>query len=306
LAFGGDVHFEGVDRARLLRNPTTAVGPIAPLLRRADVAMVNLETAVTDRGDRQAKQFAFRAPPTAFSALRAAGVDVATQANNHGMDYGVVGLRDSIAAARRSGFPVVGIGLDADAAFAPWVTTVRGQRVAFLGATQVLDANLMSAWTAGHGKPGLGSAKDEPRLVAAVQAARRRADVVVVYLHWGTELHSCPTETQTGLAKALAAAGADVVVGSHAHVVLGGGWLGRTYVGYGLGNFVFYARSGPTLQSGVLTLRLTGRRVTGAAWSPARISGGVPVPLHGGARDAAARRWERLRRCTGLASAPPA
>lgn len=304
IAFGGDVHFEGVDRARLAANPRTAVGPVAGLLRRADLAMVNLETAITRRGTPAPKRFVFRAPPSAFTALRSAGIDVVTQANNHGMDYGLVGLRDSLAAAKRARFPVVGIGLDDDAAFAPWITTVRGERVAVLGATQVLDGNLISAWTAGPGKPGLASAKNEPRLLTAVRAARANADVVVVYLHWGTEMVSCPTAAQRSLAQAVAQAGADVIVGSHAHVPLGAGRLRSSYVSYGLGNFVFYARSGPTLASGVLTVTMAGRTVRSARWFPARISGGVPVPLTGRAAVVAGRDWQRLRRCTGLASVP--
>ncbi len=81
LAFGGDVHFEGVIRSRLTSNPATAVGPIASMLRRADLAMVNLETAITTRGTPQSKSFTFRAPASAFQALKAAGVDVATMAN---------------------------------------------------------------------------------------------------------------------------------------------------------------------------------------------------------------------------------
>lgn len=299
------MHFEGEVATRLAENPRTAVGPIAAVLRRADLAMVNLETAITTRGTPAVKAFTFRAPRMAFVALRAAGVDGATEANNHGMDFGLVGLRDSVDAADTARFPVVGIGPDAAAAYAPYRTTLRGTRVAVLGATQVLDANLIGAWTAGPGKPGLASAKEVPRLLAAVRAARSSADLVVVYLHWGTELVSCPTEPQTTLAQQLAAAGADIAVGSHAHVLLGAGWLGRTYVDYGLGNLVFYARSGPTLESGVVTLTVRGRRVSAARWTPARITGGVPVPLHGDAAAAAARDWRELRDCTGLSARPP-
>ena len=76
-------------------------------------------------------------------------------------------------------------------------------------------------------------------LLAAVREAH--ADVVVVYLHWGDEYRACPDPTgQRRIADALARAGADVVVGTHAHVLLGAGWLRGTYVGYGLGNFLWY------------------------------------------------------------------
>lgn len=102
LAFGGDVHFEGGLRARLGTDPRTAMGPIAKALRAADLAMVNLESAVTTGGEPAPdKEFRFRAPPSAFAALRGAGVDVATLANNHGMDFMETGLADSLAAIKR-------------------------------------------------------------------------------------------------------------------------------------------------------------------------------------------------------------
>jgi poly-gamma-glutamate capsule biosynthesis protein CapA/YwtB (metallophosphatase superfamily) len=304
LAFGGDVHFEGVIGSRLARNPATALGPIASVLRQADLAMVNLETAVTTGGTPAGKEFNFRAPPAAFSALQAAGIDVATMANNHGEDFGVAGLRDSLAAAEAVRFPVVGIGRDATQAFGAHQAILKGQRVAVIGATQVLDSSLAAAWSAGPGKPGLASAYQEGRLLAAVRAARQTSDTVVVFLHWGREGGTCPISRQRALAPRLVAAGADVVVGSHAHVLLGAGFLDGAYVSYGLGNFVFYARGGLGAQSGVLTLTVRGRAVTGARWTPAVISGGVPIPLSGAGAVRAEAAWRGLRGCTGLSAAP--
>ena len=304
LAFGGDVHFEGVIRSRLASNPETAFGPIASVLRRADLAMVNLETAITTGGTPASKEFTFRAPPSAFRALKAAGVDVATMANNHGMDYGQAGLRDSIEAAEDADFPVVGIGENADQAFRPYRVTIKGQRIAIIGATQVLDGSLAAAWTAGDDKPGLASAYQVDRLLEAVRAARRVADTVIVDLHWGKELANCPIARQRELAPKLVKAGADAIVGSHAHVLLGGGYLGAAYVDYGLGNFVFYARGGEAARSGVLTLTLRGRAVTKSSWTPAVISGGIPIPLDGSGADQAVASWKDLRGCTGLAAEP--
>jgi hypothetical protein len=304
IAFGGDVHFEGAIGSRLATNPATTFGPVAGVLRRADLAVVNLETAITERGTPAPKDFTFRAPPAALTALKEAGVDAATMANNHGLDFGPVGLRDSLASARSAGFPVVGVGRDADEAYRAWRTTVRGQRIAVIGATQVLDSNLAAAWTAGDGKPGMASAYQEERLLAAVRAARASADTVVVDLHWGRELANCPIDRQRALAPKLVAAGADVVVGSHAHVLLGGGYLRGAYVHYGLGNFVFYSRGGVTAQSGVLLLTLRGRAVTGSRWVPAVISGGIPVPLQGASATRAVASWRSLRGCTGLSAKP--
>ena len=304
LAFGGDVHFEGAIESRLSANPASTFGPIAGVLRRADLAVVNLETAITERGTPAPKDFTFRAPPSALTAMKEAGVDVATMANNHGLDFGVVGLRDSLAAAKVARFPVVGVGRNADEAYRAHQVTVRGQRIAVIGATQVLDSSLAAAWTAGDGKPGMASAYEETRLLAAVRKARASADTVVVDLHWGRELVNCPIDRQRALAPKLVAAGADVVVGSHAHILLGGGYLRGAYVHYGLGNFVFYSGGGPTAQSGVLLLTLRGRAVTTSRWVPAAISGGVPIPLQGAAATRAVTSWQSLRRCTGLSARP--
>ena len=300
LAFGGDVHFESPIRERLAASPASVLAPIASVLGRADIAMVNLETAVTNRGKPAPKEYVFRAPATAFTALKSGGVDLVTVANNHGMDYGTTGLKDTLAAGRRAGVPVVGAGRNDQHAYKPHRVTVKGQRIAIIGATQVLDDQLITAWTAGPGKMGLASAKDEPRLVRAVREARRTSDTVVVYLHWGVELASCPTGHQRSLARKLVDAGADVVVGSHAHVLLGAGKLKRALVAYGLGNFVFYASREVTSQSGVLEVAVTGRRIDRYRWFPARISGGIPYPISGSDRAQALASWRSLRSCTDL------
>jgi poly-gamma-glutamate capsule biosynthesis protein CapA/YwtB (metallophosphatase superfamily) len=303
IAFAGDTHFHAQLAARLA-NPRTALGPTIPALRSADFTMVNLETAITTRGTKEPKEFNFRAPATAFSALRAAGVDVVSMANNHGVDYGQVGLFDSLAAIRRSGYPVVGIGKNAAEAYKPYYKTVKGTRLAVIGATQVLDDNLIAGWTATDSHAGLASAKNAPRLIQEVRKARKHADAVIVYLHWGQELNPCPLPRQKHLANQLVHAGADVIVGGHAHVPLGGGFFHGRYIDYGMGNFFFYAASGKTADTGILKLTLSGRKVLKAQWVPGTISGGVPRLLSGTARTQALTRWNALRRCTGLTARP--
>jgi len=302
LAFAGDVHFEGRVGIRLGR-PATAFGPVAATLSRADLAMVNLETAITRRGTPEPKQFTFRAPAAALTALRAAGVDVASMANNHGVDFGFTGLADSLAAIRSSGFPVVGIGANGARAYEPWYATVRGHRVAILGASQIQDRTL-AAWTATSRSGGIASAYSD-LLVSAVRAARKRAEVVVVYVHWGEEGRECPLGVQRELAARLSEAGADAIVGTHAHLLLGGGWLGRTYVAYGLGNFLWWRDDAYSNDTGVLTLTVRGRRVVAAALTPTRIDPrGVPVPVVGTEAGRILATWDRVRGCSGLSATP--
>ena len=301
LAFAGDVHAEGGSGDALRDGLPT----VRDALSAADVTVVNLETAVTDRGTPADKQFAFRAPPSTMAALRDAGVDVVSLANNHGLDYGREGLTDTLEAARSAGLPLVGLGEDEDAAYAPHVVEVKGQRIAVLGATQVLDGQFVDAWTARGDEPGMASAKRVERLLDEVRRARSDADTVVVHLHWGEERNPCPLPRQQELAQQLVDAGADVVVGGHAHVLLGGGMLGDAYVDYGLGNFVFSGRrTEETLRSGILTLTVRGRQVEASSWAPAVLRSGVPHLLEGEQAEAAVADKERRRDCTDLEPGP--
>jgi hypothetical protein len=313
LAFAGDVHFQ-VQLAALLEDPDASLGPMRRALATADVAMVNLESAITERGVPDPKdledawdRYWFRAPPSALGFLARSGVDVVSVGNNHGADYGMVGLRDTLRAAQRAPLAVIGAGRNRREAFTPHTMTVKGVDLAFLAADASPLESSARVWRAGRRSPGLADAH-EPRpatLLAAVRKADRAADVVVVYLHWGRELQACPTGAQRTTARALARAGADVVVGSHAHVPLGSGWMDRAYVSYGLGNFVWYHNHQP--ETGVLRLRVEGGRVVSDDWVPAEIgTWGRPTPLTGADRRTAVREWRALRGCAGLRARPAA
>jgi poly-gamma-glutamate capsule biosynthesis protein CapA/YwtB (metallophosphatase superfamily) len=304
LAFGGDTHFEGVLKQKLATDPSTVLGPIAPVFALADIGVVNLETAITEGGVIEPKEFNFRTPATALDALRAGGIDVATEANNHGLDYGQAGLADSLAARAAKQFPVIGIGANAAEAYAPYLAEVKGQRIAIFGATDVMGEEFVSTWTATDTQGGLASTKYEAqaRMVAAIQAARPNVDTLIVFLHWGVERVGCATPRQQELAQAMVDAGADIVIGSHAHVLEGGGRLGSAFVDYGLGNFIWFNESGENGRTGVLMVTATGRDIDSYQWAPAHIHGGVPTPLPAGPdADAELAHWNDLRACTNLA-----
>jgi poly-gamma-glutamate synthesis protein (capsule biosynthesis protein) len=315
MAFAGDVHFE--DYLAPLARDADGLAELRPTLGAADLAVVNLETAITERGTKIGKEFHFRAPASALQTVAGAGVDAVSMANNHGVDYGPVGLRDTLAAKRSSPIPVVGIGADEDEAFAPAVLRAKGLQVALFAADQVFEMTL-ARYSAGPGKAGVASSSPVTRLRVAVQRAAARYDLVVVFLHWGTDYQQCPDRLSVQTAQALEDAGADIIVGGHSHRVNGAGWLGRAYVDYGLGNFVWWRSHEPDSRSGVLTLSVDvaaarGTRVTTepvvrrAVWTPMLI-GRDGIPREPGAKDAKRlhRLWEQARPCTGLAAEPHA
>lgn len=307
IAFAGDVNFMDRTRLRLDRNPATVFGQAASGLRRADLTMVNLETAVTNGGVQQNKEFTFRAPPVALTALRAAGVDVATMANNHGADYGLPGLRDTFRAIKQQRFPVIGIGPDENAAFAPYRTTLHGVKIAIFAADQVHDETTLPLYSAGPGKPGVANAY-YPRLERDVRTANRAGYVVIVYLHWGIEYTTCPSADQTSLAQELARAGASAVIGTHAHVLQGAGWEPNgTYVAYGLGNYLWWMSFGNIQDdNGVLTLTFHRGSVIRSQFAASHLDQrGVPVPATGPTKARIDAEWNADRGCAGLAARPP-
>ena len=303
FAFAGDMHFEGVLRTKLASDPAGMFAPIAPVLSSVDIAVVNLESAITEQNTPIPKQFNFKSPPAGLLAFQAAGIDVVNQANNHSIDFGEPGLADTLAAKAASPIPVIGVGANANDAYTPFTTEVRGQRIAIFGATDVMGEEHVAPWTATDAKPGIASTKyeSEARMIASIQFIRPAVDTVVVFLHWGVERIGCATDRQKALARALVDAGADIVVGSHAHQLEGAGRLGTAFVGYGLGNFAFYNETGEYGRTGVLKVTITGRDTDAYEWVPARIRGGIPTPLAPGAEyDAEVAHWNELRACTDL------
>ncbi len=313
MAFGGDVHFEDY-LAPVARDPH-GLDELRGTLGAADLAMVNLETAITERGTKIGKEFHFRAPASALETLASAGVDAVSMANNHGADYGAVGLRDTLTAKRTSPIPIVGIGADQTEAFAPATLEAKGLRVAVFGASQVYEMTLAN-WSADEDSPGIASAAPTGRLRRAVEKAAQSHDLVVVFMHWGLDYQTCPDGLSASTARTLADAGADVVVGGHSHRVNGAGWLGSSYVAYGLGNFVWWRSREPDSRTGVLTLSVDvraaqreGRRtspvVTGADWTPMLVgTDGIPREPGGADRKRLAGVWKQAAACSGLSQTP--
>jgi poly-gamma-glutamate capsule biosynthesis protein CapA/YwtB (metallophosphatase superfamily) len=296
LAFGGDTNTAN-SAGRVL---TAGMGSAAAVLAKADLAMVNIETALAD--DRsglvpEPKSFNFVAPTRLLDIVGKAGVDVVTVANNHGLDFGQVGLKRTLAARSASRPHLIGAGTDFAAAFTPYRTTVRGRGVMFLAATDVLDAGL--PWEATATRPGLASIKSKAGYAALRGAVRsdRTAhpdDVIAVYLHAGVELNVCPTSRQRQVAADLASDGASAVLMSHAHVVQPGAVIHDTAVAYGLGNFVFAAQSAATAQTGVMEIDVPPTGPPTQLWHPGRISGGIPTIFSGSAAGQAQASWKAL------------
>lgn len=313
MAFGGDVMFEG-HLAPLARD-ADSLSELQATLGAADLSVVNLETSLTERGTPvPGKPFTFRAPASALDAVAGAGADAVTMANNHAFDFGDVGAEDTFRAVADSPIPMVGIGRDEDDAYAPATLEANGVRVAVLGASQVQEETLTYR-SAGPGKAGIAAAAPAERLdrlVEEIRKAKKTHDVVVAMMHWGIEGAHCPGDAAIDTSRVLEQAGADVIIGGHAHRVNGHGHLGNAYVHYGTGNFVYYLNRDTAGHTGVLTVTIDvpasdeesdGPLVTDAEWTPMLIGGdGIPRPAAEVAGQATADELAALtegyRECT--------
>ncbi|TFE31584.1 CapA family protein [Cohnella luojiensis] len=221
------------------------------VLEAADVTAGNLETPITTRGTpAKNKQYVFRGSAEAVPALKEAGFDFLSLANNHTLDYGWQGLSDTMDALDDADLQHAGSGNDDREAFAPAYIESKGITVGFVSVTRVVPE---VSWKADRSHPGVAEAYSPNRAVAAIKEAKENADIVVVMVHWGVERAERPVAHQTDLAHRFVDAGADLVTGSHPHVLQGFEAYKGKWIAYSLGNFVFSTTaSSKTSETGVL------------------------------------------------------
>ena len=208
-------------------------------IQSADYFVVNEEFPFSSRGTQAAdKQYTFRLAPEKVSMFQEMGIDAVTLANNHALDYGTDALLDTCEVLDGAGILHTGAGKDLNAAKQPVVFEKNGQRVALIGATRVIPE---AGWAATNGHPGMLSSYEvsvEP-LLAQIAECHAQGEKVVVLIHWGIERDEMPQEYQRALAKRYIDAGADLVIGSHPHVLQGIEYYKGKPIFYSLGNFVF-------------------------------------------------------------------
>lgn len=206
-------------------------------ISQADIFMVNQEFPFSERGLAVAdKQFTFRLPPSRVHILQEMGVDLVTLANNHILDFGTEALVDSCTTLDNAGILYVGAGENLERAKKLEILEAGGKKIGFLGLSRVyMDGN----WAASSNRPGVFSTYDFKMPVEEIKKARTLCDYLVVYVHWGVERETTPKDYQRVLGQQYVDAGADLIVGSHPHVLQGIEYYKGKPIVYSLGNFVF-------------------------------------------------------------------
>ena len=237
--------------------PTTRrtgnAGAFRELIKGADIAIANFENPAPDNPRWHTKGTVFSADPTLMDGLANAGIDYVSLANNHIRDAGGQGLLQTIENIEQRGIKVSGAGKDLAAARRPAIMEAGDVKVAILAYDAIAGDYHATATR-------IGSAPLQARLVKADVAAARKAgaDIVIVFPHWGTEYDPTPFASQQKLARMIIDAGADMIIGNHAHWAAAMEVYQGKPIWYALGNFVFdQTWSEPTMEG--ITLELTFR-----------------------------------------------
>ncbi|WP_340393927.1 CapA family protein [Paenibacillus sp. FSL E2-0190] len=280
LNFGGDVIFSGKAGELLEKKGYDySYAALEGLFKKDDLTILNLETPVTTGGvSATNKQFVFKGSPLALDALKSAGVDAVNMANNHTLDQGEQGLRDTLNHLAERGIPYVGAGLNSKEAYSAQYFERKGIKIALLGFTRVIPA---SDWMAGKNKPGLASVYDSAEGLKAIAAAKKKADLVVVVVHWGKERVEQYDKTQQSLGHSFIDAGADLVIGGHPHVLQGVEPYKGKWIAYSTGNFIFTRSTVPaTWETAVFQAECSVKGQCSLKLKPMKAELAQPVPMN--------------------------
>jgi len=235
----GDLLFDlGPRRLIAAHGGKAPLAKVASRMRKADITIANLETTFSNRGASvkgKPANLIFNGDPRGVQSLTAAGVDLVSLANNHAMDHGSIALKDTLAVLDKAGIKHVGAGMNTKEAWAPAYVTVKGRTVAYVTATQIVP----SYFSPGPERAGVAIGRPISSVTKRVKAASKKADIVVVSIHWGTEQSYTINSKQKSDARALIDAGADVVLSHHPHVMQGIDTYKGKLIAYSLGNFLF-------------------------------------------------------------------
>jgi poly-gamma-glutamate capsule biosynthesis protein CapA/YwtB (metallophosphatase superfamily) len=245
LAALGDIMLGRRVGARHRADPGTPLKPLAKRLAGAEITVGNFESTLSAAGSPTQGGDSFAASPRVRSALRAAGFDLLSLANNHVGDYGDSALRQTLARFDSGKIKTVGAGRDLAAARRPVIIERDGVRVGFLAVDSIGESPAATRTRAGTNRlnmpPRTGPLNRSHlrRITSDIRALDTRVDAVVVLTHWGTQYTHRPESSQRSAARAFADAGADLVIGGHPHWVQGYEMAGSAVVVHSLGNFVF-------------------------------------------------------------------
>ncbi len=214
----------------------------------ADIMVVNNEFTYSTKGTPlEGKPYTFRAAPQRAKLLEALGTDIVGLANNHVWDYGEEALIETFETLENINMPYVGAGRNLKEASNIIYFVANGRKIAITAATQI-ERTLNYTKEATGDMAGVLKTLEPDKYVKVLEEAEKNSDIVIAFVHWGTEHQKFYGSDQANLADKFVAAGADVIIGGHTHCLQGMAYKNGVPIIYSLGNFWF---SQSTLDTGL-------------------------------------------------------
>lgn len=244
ITFGGDVSL--ADNWHTMQYLKTTENGISDCIsadlisemQNADVSVLNNEFAFSDRGNPMSgKMYTFVGKTENVGIYGQLGTDIVSLANNHCYDYGKEAFGDTLSTLASAGIDYIGAGADINEAEKPVYRIVNGRKIAFVAATRAEKYILTPEATQTSG--GVLRAYDPTAFCKVISDTAAVSDYVIAYIHWGTEGSNVLEKAQLDTGKMYVEAGADIVVGAHAHCLQGVEFCSGSPVFYNLGNFWF-------------------------------------------------------------------
>ena len=231
------------------------------ILQKYDILFGNLEGPISAGGEDQGSVYSFRMDPRSAEAVKFAGFDVVSLANNHIGDWGGEAIGDTVNHLDKEEITHVGAGPNP---YSPKIISISDTKLAFLAFTNV---------GAKRGDIAFISKNDKVILQNEIEKAKASADIVIVYFHFGEEYQVEPGADEVELAHKAIDMGADIVVGSHPHIIEKIEKYKNKYIAYSLGNFVFDQDFAPlTMQGMLLEARVENKAITGVTGKTVKIN----------------------------------
>lgn len=222
------------------------------ILKESDLSIANNEFTISNRGTKiPGKMYTFRASPERLAIYREMGIDLVTLANNHVYDFGDLAFNDMIDSLNEYKMPYIGAGKNIDEAKKAYYFIINGYKISFINATRAEKNILTPEATTNSG--GVFRCYDPSNFINAIKEEKTKSDYVIALVHWGREDSHELEDVQIETAKKYIDAGADVIIGTHAHMLQGIEFYNNKPIFYNLGDFIFNNEDKDT---GILQIKL--------------------------------------------------
>ncbi|HHV98861.1 MAG TPA: CapA family protein [Clostridiaceae bacterium] len=266
---------------------------VADILKEGDIVFGNLEGPITDKTHSLTAysktntngKFVLKGTTESFEALKYAGFNMLSLANNHILDYYQEGLFDTIDILKENGIAFSGAGSNLEEARKPAIIEKNGLKIGLLSYTDFADivyaGNPRISFAAGENKAGVAPIKYE-YIKEDIANIESEVDILMVSLHWGVEESFEILPSQVELAHDLIDSGADVILGHHPHQFQGMEVYKGKPIFYSLGNFIFDQNDPENQESFIVNMQFTGTKLTAISAAPVRTIDKIQVmPVSG-------------------------